>query len=1010
MVEKSSGGNASPLPRSGESPPRHKLDQRESTPYVCSTTNAALFAGRLQLKDPCAVPDNTEDKIQCHFISNTHWDREWRYSAQRTRHMLVYLVDMLLDIFEKEPRFSHFHMDSQTVPLLDYLEVRPEKEAVLRKHVTEGRLAVGPWFCLPDEFMVGGESLIRNLQLGHKIAAKFGQVSKTGYSPFSWGQISQMPQIYKGFGIDMISFYRGINTLVSPKSEFVWEGPDGTRIYASRMSIRPRYNVWYVIQRPVFWNEQNEGNRYMQWKRGHGPFRFADEANADLDYQYLHPGYQYLAGNVPQRAAQAIREQDPDWTTPHRFWSSGHDSSCPDIREGQMIEDCNKALSEAEVFHSSVKAWQDGVIAGRQAEWPVLHGEMRHLCTKGSASTLMPWVTSSRTYIKQNNFRAERALTSYAEPAAVFASLLGAPWPQGFVDQAYYWLLLNHGHDSIAGCGRDVLADDVLYRLRQSREISSCVLERAMMDIVGSIDLSDWSPEEMALTVYNPAPFERSEVIAAIIDIPLEWKCQGFEILDMQGEKAALQVCAGVPFTQAIQSPNDTANLLPATRFTVRAEFQAVPGFGYRTFKVKPLFWPRPHFDQPKTMLAGPQTMENEFLSVTINANGTLDIADKQTGRMHAGLGYFRDSSEKGDPWIRSSVPNESVFTTLNERAEVSLVRDGELEASFQVRIDWRLPENITLDQHSRSHVMRPYPIVNTVTLRKGQPWVDVVTEVDNTVENHYLQVSFPTGVRADTVMAQGQFDVVARPIATPDYTLFEEEPSTEQPMNSFVDISDGTTGFALLNEGLKGYQAHDDRDRTLSISLLRGYQLKMCVTEKGFVDYSQSDKGSQCLGKHSFHYAITPHAGDWAKAGLWQMAERFNLAFMAGQVGPTKHGTEPLTKSFLELTARELHVSAVKRSEGCAGWIVRLFNPMGKTIPAAIRLNAGHSGPATSQSPVERVQAEFALPTEKVKRWKSVRQVTLEEIPERDLDIDADGWTKFEITPKKILTLEFLP
>jgi len=24
--------------------------------------------------------------VQCHFISNTHWDREWRYSMQRTRH------------------------------------------------------------------------------------------------------------------------------------------------------------------------------------------------------------------------------------------------------------------------------------------------------------------------------------------------------------------------------------------------------------------------------------------------------------------------------------------------------------------------------------------------------------------------------------------------------------------------------------------------------------------------------------------------------------------------------------------------------------------------------------------------------------------------------------------------------------------------------------------------------------------------------------------------------------
>lgn len=160
-----------------------------------------------------------EDKrIQCHFVSNTHWDREWRFSMQRTRHMLVYMMDMLLDIFETEPRFKSFHLDSQTLPLEDYLEIRPERKKDIEKYVGQGRLLVGPWYCLPDEFSVSGESLIRNLLLGHKVAASFGKVSKTGYSPFSWGQISQMPQIYSGFGIDFVAFYRGINTIVAPQT------------------------------------------------------------------------------------------------------------------------------------------------------------------------------------------------------------------------------------------------------------------------------------------------------------------------------------------------------------------------------------------------------------------------------------------------------------------------------------------------------------------------------------------------------------------------------------------------------------------------------------------------------------------------------------------------------------------------------------------------------------------------------------------------------------------------
>lgn len=175
-------------------------------------------------------------------------------------------------------------------------------------------------------------------------------------------------------------------------------------------------------------------------------------------------------------------------------------------------------------------------------------------------------------------------------------------------------------------------------------------------------------------------------------------------------------------------------------------------------------------------------------------------------------------------------------------------------------------------------------------------------------------------------------------------------------------------------------------------------------------LDYSKLDKGSQCPGKHKFRYAVMPHAGDWVEGKIWQASECFNLAFHAAQFGPTKHGSEPLTKSFFELRPECLHVSAIKRSESGEGWVVRLFNPYDKTIKGSIRLNEGFSGPKNIQSPVERIQAEFALPVDKYNNWSKIRLVTLEELPLTDLRIEDRGWVEFEITSKKILTFEFLP
>ncbi len=315
-----------------------------------------------------------------------------------------------------------------------------------------------------------------------------------------------------------------------------------------------------------------------------------------------------------------------------------------------MIADCGKALTDiADVFHSTVAAWQDGLRKNVWPDWPVIRGEMRHHRTHGSTSSeLIGAGSSSRIPIKQDNFRTERALTYYAEPLAVFAGLLGAPYPVELIDHAYNWMLQNHGHDSIGACGRDIISEDFPFRSRQTREISTCVMERAMLDITGSIDLSEWSPREMALVVYNPAPFKRSETVPLVVHAPREWKCDTIEIADQQGHPVPFQICDKTePAYKTVYSPNDCANTFELTRFAIRAALTDIPSLGYVTYRIKPVILPKPKsFTQPATMLTGPQTMENEHLAVTINPNGTLTLRDKASGRVYEGLGYFRDSGE----------------------------------------------------------------------------------------------------------------------------------------------------------------------------------------------------------------------------------------------------------------------------------------------------------------------------------------------------------------------------
>src|SRR5207237_8847797 len=124
--------------------------------------------------------------------------------------------------------FEGFMLDGQTVVAEDYLEIRPEAREELAGHVRSGRIALGPWYVLPDEFIPSGESLIRNLLLGRKQMQELGAPpARAGYLPDTFGHPAQLPQILAGFDLDSAVVFRGVQ---SETSEFLWEAPDGTRL------------------------------------------------------------------------------------------------------------------------------------------------------------------------------------------------------------------------------------------------------------------------------------------------------------------------------------------------------------------------------------------------------------------------------------------------------------------------------------------------------------------------------------------------------------------------------------------------------------------------------------------------------------------------------------------------------------------------------------------------------------------------------------------------------------
>lgn len=883
-----------------------------------------------------------------YIIPHTHWDREWRYPLWESRINLVKMIDELLDVLDSQPEYKSFLFDGQVVQIFDYLVLRPENEERLKAHIKNGRILVGPWYTLPDLYPVSGESIIRNLQKGIRESEKLGKSLKIGYESFGWGQPSQFPQMYAGFGIDTVIVAKHVDKSRAPHCEFVWEGKDGTALLATRLGTEARGNFFMHT-----YIESMSGREYKSDAFRYEPgkdqvFHEADSPAFEHDYFKLSHTASIHTENLRELALKSWHAMDDTLLDADRAMMDGSDSTTaqPDILA--LLSEINKqTVQDGIVFEMSSLVDYVDILKKKldKAALRRVKGELRD----GPAPSVSGNALMVRPHIKQLNRSVQNALMGCAEPMAVMAGMTGTVYPKRLTDAAADYMLLSHSHDSINGVTQDRTAEDVVYRLEQALEISNAVATESAKEIIRRIDTRPFKPSDILLAVFNPLPYARREVVTAYVDTPQEDAIWSFELEDSDGDAVETAHLGIQEKTAPVVSLYSRPEPFYADRHHIQFDTGMIPAAGYKVFRVakpsrfvrKTEFWAETAKTRGQEIAKSPTCLENEYLCVEIAPDGTVRITDKETRQTYGPLNYFESTADVGDYWVHYPAYRNDTVTSIGGSARIHLEENTALQATAGVTLTMAVnesaarPANYVRGESGRTGALKALEIRVWYTLHKGEKKLDVKTEIDNTVKDHRMCVKFDMGIVADAVDAEGHFCVDHRPVLPlkdSEGRYYRE--MTTQPMQRFVDVSDGARGFGIVTDSIGEYDA--SKEKTISLTLFRAVKNIICTEFRSASHYA-SQQGGQLQRTLTYRYALAPHTGGWEQSGLLQEADRLNIPVKTYQFSAVK-STAELSCEHSFFSVEGAAVSAVKKAEDSEHIIMRVYNPYAHDVQAIIR------------------------------------------------------------------------
>lgn len=889
------------------------------------------------------------------LCSETHWDREWHGSFDQFRMRMVRMFDTLLDILEKDPEFRCFNLDGQASLVEDYLEIKPQNEETIRRHIQQGRIVIGPWYILPDEFLVSGESTIRNLMRGAIIGRRFGKISGVGYLPDMFGHISQMPQILKQWGIDVALLWRGLSGN-DYKNELVWRSPDGSEVVLAHIMEEMGYcsAALFVASLPP-----------------------------SLRGEYLSMGYapnDILSGEDAVRvlveACSFVRDRS---IGDCHVLLNGVDHMGPNPEIPDLIREANRRLDGEEIVQASFDDYAAALLESVKGKnLQIVEGELRDtIWTRNGAGIILNGILSSRIYLKQQNQECCTLLENWVEPFTTINTLLGASSQKDFIDTAWCFVLNNHPHDSIGGCSVDAVHRQMEHRFERAHEIGESLLEFTFTEILEKVRLEGTRDGEYYFAVFNPSQEAQSGWVRAELEIP--WpiaptppnkQYKGIMITDANGVEQPSWLISYNP-AKPVNRPSLRAFYVAPERpvFDISFWAESIPTCGYKIFRFRPLEKPHCVFG---TLSPERNVLENEHLRATINPNGTVRLTDKATGFTYENLHYMEDSGDNGCEYAYSFPKDDQVYSTLSSSAEVALVENSLARVAYKVILTLNLPESMDASKQSRSDNKRSLVIESIISLGAGSRRLDIETTVTNTVKDHRLRVLFPTYLDTDCSSAESQFDVVDHPIIIeqPPLEIWKEDQPKLFSQRAFVSVSDGKKGLAIANIGLPEYQVTPDRERAIAITLMRAVShisnAWMNTMMHGAGCPAETPEAQMLGRKLVFKYSIIPHPGQWNESRVQLEAHNFAAGLRAFPVLYSNglQGNLPSELSFISVDGENIMLSSVKSCEDGEGLVVRLWNSSEKPSRATLSLFRKHVRAFVSNIKEERIEE---LPTSDV-------------------------------------------
>lgn len=884
-----------------------------------------------------------KQKKTIHIVSYTHWDREFRFDFETTRMWLVRLWDNLLDLMNEKPDFKYFMPDGQFILVEDYLKIRPERTAEIKELVKQGRLQIGPWYTLADSSSVNGESLIRNLMTGLKKSEEFGGVMKIGYNVFSFGQISQLPQVYAGFGIDTILFYKHMDRSRSRYDEFIWEGPDGTKALATRLGREARWNFFFAGHIPIVY-DCDPWDKDWQYKFGEmGKIFHLCEKNNYADFHYItEPETNFYAENIEKGFQRTLDTLKETAAPEHLLFWDGTDFTEAHPLTPDILDKAREIFGdEYEIIHSTLPKYIEAIkplLKDRDID--TITGQMKD----GPVGSIHTDVLSVHPELQKINSATENMLFRQAEPFATLAWMQGNRYPYPYIDRALEFMFKSHAHDSIQGVGPKTLSAGVEHNLLQAKIIAGNIASDSLQKLTTNIDTSNCDDSEIFITIFNPSSFNRSEIIETYIDVPLEWAVDELLFENSDGAEVDSYELERTKATAGLYHPRSRNMPIYTTRFHMLLNILDVPSFGYTTIKVKykeQSMYPYPHegFDKVQVLFAplasDTRNAENEFVKLKIADDGTLEIKNKATGKQYKKLNYFMDEGQNGNQQ-RSFPPKiNKIISTLGKSADIALIINTDLLAQFEIQTAMQLPENFDKAVNRRSQTTQTVSIKSIITIRKNDPVIEVETKVDNKVKDHFLRVCFESGIKANNTYSTEVFNTEVHPVTPSQDGKWQGSELRRHQQHLFMNINDGVDGLTILNDSLRDYEIINPQTGLIAQSIIRSVELNIPCDNRYWLPFS-GDDSTQSLQEHTTRYGIMVHQGDWKQSESYSRALAFNVPLRFAQIAK-QNGSLPLSKSFVNIESKQLVLSCLKKAQNRDSMILRLYNPTDTIIESGL-------------------------------------------------------------------------